>query len=315
MHGAKSVARAHRVAAFFPEHNSDSRIDRVILLFASAAENHAGSADLLASDARNESAASRANFFRFARARQARRILHRTRIAALLRNYLTEFITSAACSNHFFGNLLPGCQACGRAGEKEHPSGELDAKRAQIGRPAIVQDFQAFCDFERVANGVAERLVHVGYERNDAFAHVLSGVHKQLGERNGVFFILHERAVAGFHVEHERIKPLGEFFRHDGSADQAGTLHRAGYITQSVEALIGRSNFRSRGAEGAIARRERVAKFAFREIDVEPGYGFELVERAAGVAEAAPANHWYVNWRARARSGNNRRNSQRSLVA
>src|SRR5690348_3019106 len=137
MHDAKSVVRANCVAAFFPEHNSDSRINGIVLLLASAAENHAGSADLLAGDARDESAASRANFFRLTRTRQARRLIHRTRIAALLRNYLTEFITSAACGNHFFGNLLPGCQACGRAGEKEHPSGELDAKRAQIGRPAI----------------------------------------------------------------------------------------------------------------------------------------------------------------------------------
>ncbi len=48
-----------------------------------------------------------------------------------------------------------------------------------------------------------------------------------------------------------------------------------------------------------------------RKVDVETRNGFELIERAAGVAETAPADHGHGE----AAGGNDGRQDQRGLVA
>ena len=58
------------------------------------------------------------------------------------------------------------------------------------------------------------------------------------------------------------------------------------------------------------SRRTR-AKFFEREIDVEAGDGFELVERAAGVSEAAAADHG----NGQAARSDDRSEDERSFVA
>ena len=70
-----------------------------------------------------------------------------------------------------------------------------------------------------------------------------------------------------------------------------------GDIAQGIKFLIGGSDFRSLADQRASALFEHAAKFGERKIHVEAGDGFKLVERAAGVAEPAPADHRHVDLR------------------
>ena len=58
------------------------------------------------------------------------------------------------------------------------------------------------------------------------------------GEGEGVLLFLHERAFPEFHIEHERIDALGEFFAHDAGTDERDALDGAGE-TLSVDLVRG----------------------------------------------------------------------------
>ena len=143
------------------------------------------------------------------------------------------------------------------------------------------------------------------------FAHSLAGFDHQFGEKGGIFFALHERAGSGLHVEHERVDAFRQFLAHDGRANQIRTLHRAGHIAQRVKLAIGGSDLCGLPNHGAAADFEHAAKFCHGKIHVEAGDGFQLVERAAGVSQTAPADHRNSD----ASRGGQRSQHQRSFVA
>ncbi len=87
----------------------------------------------------------------------------------------------------------------------------------------------------------------------------------------------------------------------DGSSD----------IAQSVEFAVGGSDLGSLANHGAAAGSENAAKLGKRKVHVESGNGFQFVERAAGMSEAAAADHG--NDQAAGRD--QRRQDQRSFVA
>ena len=60
-------------------------------------------------------------------------------------------------------------------------------------------------DLERVADRMAERLIHVGEQADDLAARALAEVDHLLGEDARVVERLHEGAVADLHVEHDRV--------------------------------------------------------------------------------------------------------------
>ena len=77
----------------------------------------------------------------------------------------------------------------------------------------------------------------------------------------GVRALLHERAVAGLDVEHERVDALGHFLAHDRGADQEGALDGGGHVAQRVELLVGRRDFGRLSDQRAAARFEHAAEF------------------------------------------------------
>ena len=135
----------------------------------------------------------------------------------------------------------------------QHPAGGFEAEFAQIWRSGVAQNFHYFDDLERVADHVAQRLIHVGDHRDDLFTHALAGLDHELGEEGSVFLVFHERARAGFHVEHERIDSFRQFLAHDGRADQVWTLDRAGDVAEGVEFAIGGSDLGGLADHGAAA--------------------------------------------------------------
>ncbi len=92
---------------------------------------------------------------------------------------------------------------------------------------------------------------------------------------------------ADFDVEHQRAGALGELLAHDRAGDQRQRLDGAGDVAQRVDLAVGR-----RQLAGGEDRRADVGKAvaricAFDRFGGEARNRLELVQRAAGVPEAA----------------------------
>src|SRR4051812_11684775 len=103
----------------------------------------------------------------------------------------------------------------------------MQAKLPQILRPAAPQHFHDLHYFQRVADHPAERLIHVRDQCDHMLPHALAGFHHEFSKERRIFFIFHERARAGLHIEHERVDALSEFLAHDGRADEIRPLYGA----------------------------------------------------------------------------------------
>src|SRR5580704_17083383 len=101
VHCAQVFAGPHSVAHLFFEYQAHRRIDRVFLFFSSAAEEHAGYADLLAVNRRDVSRARRVHVRSVFRVRQTAGIANHVRITSLQADHFAECITRASGSNHF----------------------------------------------------------------------------------------------------------------------------------------------------------------------------------------------------------------------
>ncbi len=139
-----------------------------------------------------------------------------TDIATLGANHLTEFFKGRAIRNYFLGHLAACSQAVGFLPEQEHVRREMQAMFHKIGGAAAFQGFDRLDNFERVANCSAEGLVHIGNQRGDfAPGQVSDGGHG-LGQLAGRVEGGHKSAVAGFYIQHNGLRPGGQFFAHDG---------------------------------------------------------------------------------------------------
>ena len=130
-------------------------------------------------------------------------------------------------------------------------------------------------------------------------------------ELASAFGIGEERAGAELHVEHQRVGAFGDLLRHDRRRDERDRLDRAGDIAQRVELVVGRREAGARGRDHATDRAQHVAHLVGRQVGAPAGDRFHLVERAAGVAEAAPRQ---LRHRGAAR-GDERHEDERDLVA
>ena len=76
---------------------------------------------------------------------------------------------------------------------------------------------------------------------------------------------LHERAVAGLHVEHEPADALGDLLAHDRRGDQRNALDGAGHVAQRVELAVGRRDLRRLADQRAADRRDRPPQLVERQ--------------------------------------------------
>ena len=145
-----------------------------------------------------------------------------------------------------------------------HPASSRHSSRKSSGPPPRNTSHD-LDDFQRVADHVAQWLIHIGDQRDDLLAHPLPGFDHQFGEEGRVFLALHERARSGLHVEHQSINAFRQFLAHDRRANQVWALDRAGHIAQRVQACDRReqslpsarsSRSRKSRARGETQRRE-----------------------------------------------------------
>src|ERR1700752_317583 len=167
----------------------------------------------------------------------------------------------------------------------------MKAKLTQILRSLASQNLHDLDHFQRVANHLSERMVHVSDQCDDLLPHALARLHHEFSEESRILFALHEGAGACLHIEHEGIDALGKFLAHDRRANKIRTLDGSGYIAQRVKFSIGRGDFCRLPDHRAPTDFKHAPALSHRQIHIEPWNGFELVESTAGVAETSPADH------------------------
>ena len=172
-----------------------------------------------------------------------------------------------------------------RAGEHflREPDGEFD----DVFRASAGQHLHRFLDLDRVARGEAQRGVHVGQQGHRVDAGVLAQGHHGLGEFAGACLVLHEGAAADLDVQHQRTGAFGDLLAHDRGGDQRDGLHRAGDVPQGVELLVGRGQSGAGRADDRADVLQLGQHFLVAQCGAPARDRLELVQRAAGVAEAA----------------------------
>src|SRR6266478_4740042 len=301
----------HAIADASVKFEADAVIDLVFLFLAATAERGQRDSKLLAVCSGDESASGTYYLEMQPRRGQAFRLVNDAFIAALQANPLSEFFECMAGANHGIGKAAAFFHALRSLAEIEHPRRKFEAQVAQIGGPAALENFDGLGDFIRMPGHAPQRLIHIGNQGHDFFAHALPRFDHDFGKPNRIFLLLHEGPGARFHIKDQRVNALGKLLAHDGSANQADIFDRGSDVPERINFFVGGSNLRGLPDQAHAAFAEDAAQFLERQIHVEARNRFQLVERAAGVAEAAPADHRDGK---PARRHNGRKN-QRSLVA
>ena len=166
----------------------------------------------------------------------------------------------------------------------------VEDELGEVGRPTAADRLDRFAHLDRVADGAAERLVHVGQHADDSRpARAPSSIIASASIRasSSVFMNAPSPTLTSSTIASA---PAGDLLRHDARGDQRDVVDRGGHVAKRVEELVGRDEVRGlpddRQPDLAHLRDELVR----RQLDAEAGDRLELVERPAGVAEPAAAH-------------------------
>ena len=190
------------------------------------------------------------------------------------------------------------------------PSASVTLCEPRVAAPSD-EKIDGVADFDGVAGGAGERLVHVGDQRDGRQAGAGRDRRDALGQFARALERRHEGARAGLDVHDQAFEARGELLRQDRGRDQRDQLDRRRHVADRVEAPVGRregvrlaDDGAARLAHDALEREE----IGLRDIARDR---IELVERAAGVAEAAARDHRHEG----AAGGEHRREHERHVVA
>ena len=197
------------------------------------------------------------------------------------------------------------------AGERQHRDGEAKDELPGVVGAAAAEDLDGLEDLERVAGGAADGLVHRRDERLGVAPGAARDGEERVGEGAGVLGRPHERAGAALHVEDERRGALGELLGEDARGDERDGGDGARDVAQRVELAVGGGEAVGLADDRAADGRDDLAEARLGQAGVVAGDRLELVERAAGDAEAAAGDHRDGD----AARGDERREGDRDLVA
>src|SRR5450830_1617177 len=193
----------------------------------------------------------------------------------------------------------------------EHLARQREGQLDDVGRSTTGEHLDRLTHLERVAGRETERCRHVGEQRDRQHARVGPELDHRARELAGPRRVLHERTRADLHVEHERAGALSDLLAHDRARDERDRLDRAGDVTERVQLAVGGCEPRPRLADDGTDVLELRHHLVVRERRTPAGDRLELVERPAGVAEAATRQLRHGD----AEDRDERRERQRDLVA
>ena len=178
-------------------------------------------------------------------------------------------------------------------GGAEHLPGQRQRQFDHIRRSAAGQHLHGFPDLQGISGGQAQRGGHVGEQRDRGDAGVLTKINHGPGELAGRLLGLHEGAGSDFDVEHQRAGALGDLLAHDRRRDQRDRLDGAGHVPQRVQLPVGRSQSRAGRADHRPDLLELVEHLGVGHRRPPAGDGLQLVQRPAGVTQAASRQLWH----------------------
>ena len=278
---------------------------------AAGADHVAGDADVLRVDRCYVAGARRSDFAHAGGVGQQFELVERLRIAALRRHHLLELLVRRPIHQVLLGHQARLFQRGRLLAEEDHARGQFQRELGQVGGPRILQGLRRFHDLERVADGVAQRLVHVGDQRLHLLIHAAADPDHGLRQAAGVHLRLHESAGAHFDIQHQRIDALGELLRHDRRRNQRDRFHRRRHITQRVQLAVRRHQPLGLPDEAQAEFGELLLEFLRAEIGAEARNRFQFIQRAAGMPERAARHHRHHDSRGRGQ----RRHDEAGLVA
>ena len=173
------LALAHPIPDLGPKHDSDSVVDLVALLGASATQQHGGEPDLAGIE---PGYIPRARGWQFAHELgpgEARRIVDVARITVLCRDPLAELCQGLSGMQERLNLFYSLRFMVGPSGHEKHLAGHRQTVLTEIVGTLAVKGVQRLSQLKGIAYGVPEGLVHVGYDRPHFAPHPSSDVHHQ----------------------------------------------------------------------------------------------------------------------------------------
>ena len=170
---------------------------------------------------------------------------------------------------------------------RERTGREPDRQVPQSSLASAAQDVDRLGDLQRVADRRTERLRHVGDRGGGIPARVARDRETRLHQLPGLAGVPHEGAGARLHIEQDQIGVDRQLLRHHAGGDQWDRSDRRGGVAQRVDGPVGRDEIGGLGGDHAADRRRLIADGVRVEVGAEPRDGLQLVDRAAGVTEAA----------------------------
>lgn len=182
-----------------------------------------------------------------------------------------------------------------QAAEQQHLGAERDGDLMEARLAAAAgQVIERIGDLERIAGGARQRLVHVGEQRRGRQAGIIGDADERLRQRARLRRLGQEGAGAELHIHGKAVQAGRELLGQDRGSDQRQRFDRRRDVADGVEALVGRRQIGGLADDGAARLAHHLAEqrgVGLRDI---AGHGVELVERAAGMAEAAAGDHRHV---------------------
>ena len=280
-------------------------------LLAAGADQVGGGADILGVDGGHVAAARGNHLAHAGGVGEKLELVERLRIAALRGHGLFEFREAGAIHQMLFGDAAGFLERGGLLAQVDHARGQFERELGKIVRSGVLQGLRRLHDFQRIADGIAQGLAHVGDEGLDLLIHAAANADHHLGQAARIHLLLHEGAGADFDVEDQRVHAFGQLLRHDRRGNQRDGLDGGGDVAQGIELQVGRHQLIGLPDEAQADFGELLLKLFGGEVGAEAGDGFELVERAAGVAQGAPGHHGHDD----AGGGGQRGHDQAGLIA
>ena len=125
----------------------------------------------------------------------------------------------------------------------QHIGGQLQADFGQIRRAFALQHGHALSHFQRVADVMAQRGVHIGNQGCHFAAMCRADGNHQAGKLHGFVQVLHERTAAHCNIQQDRIRTSRQLFAHDRGSNQRNAAYRCRNIPQGVQLFIRHRNF------------------------------------------------------------------------
>ena len=209
------------------------------------------------------------------------------------RDHLLQLAIAGAIEQFGLRQFARFVQGLGELGHKDHPGREFERQARQIHRAGILQGLRNFHYFQRIADGEAKRLIHIGDQRLHLAIETAANAHHHLRQTPGFHLPLHEGARAHLYVEHDRVQAHSDLLRHDRTGNQRNAFHRRRRIAQRVQLAVRGRDLRRLANKRQTGFPQLRFEFLNRQTGAETGNRFQLVQRATGMPQRAARDHWH----------------------